>query len=269
MLTGGVKRVLMIAVCMSVAALASGQSTVLEKVWTTSCSAEGYQEINTRVDRLVSEVGQRHYRGEIRKLHDLFKKTHARFLHSYVRYTGIEGLAKGRYDCLTATSLFADILAKSGYEYNIIETNYHIFIVVNTTDGDVVLETTDRFGGFIDDERKKNEMIAEYKKNVLTWATPSHLQYNFRLYQPVNTDQLAGLLYFNQAVNAFNNHKWLECSDKLSASSGTTSYARVAQLAAVLCQSITVSNDIDEETKTAIMNRWKGVALHGMPVASR
>lgn len=263
------KRLVVIAAFFSGVAFASAQPTVLEKVWRTSLSPEGYQEVNTRVDRLVTEVSQHQYRNEVRKLRDLFKKTHARFLHSYVRYTNIEGLVKGRYDCLTATSLFADILAKSGYKYNIIETNYHIFIVVNTSEGDVVLETTDRFAGFIDDEKKKNAMIAEYKKNALTWATPAHRQYNFSMYQPVSTDQLAGLLYFNQAVNAFNDHKWLECSNKLSASSSTTSFARVAQLAAMLYQSVAFSSNIEEETKTAIMNRWKGVALHGMPVASR
>lgn len=262
------KRVVLVAVLFSVVSLASAQPTVLEKVWMTSLSGEGFHELNARVDKLVTEIAQNEYRNEARKLRDLFKKTHHRFLHSYVRYTGIEGLAKGRYDCLTATSLFADILAKSGYKYNIIETNYHIFIVVNTTEGDVVLETTDRFSGFIDDEKEKNAMIAEYKRNALTWATPAHHQYNFSLYQPVSTDQLAGLLYFNQAVNAFNSHKWLECSDKLSASSSTTNYARVSQLAAMLYRSVEEVSTFDEETKAAILNRWKGVALHAV-VASR
>lgn len=269
MLTRGMRGAIMIAVCLSVAAFASGQSTVLEKVWVTSGSNNGLQEVNSRVERLVSEIANRQYRDEVRKLRDLFKKTHARFLHNYVRYTGIEGLTKGRYDCLTATSLFADILTKSEYRYNIIETNYHIFIVVNTKDGDVVLETTDRFGGFINDKKKQVATINEYKKNALVWATPSHYQYSFSLYQPVNTDQLAGLLYFNQAVNAFNDHKWLECSDKLSASSSTTSYLRVSQLAAMLCQSVASSSALEDETKAAILNRWKRVASHGMPVASR
>jgi hypothetical protein len=230
------KRVIVILVCLWMAQASSAQSTVLEKVWTTSRSGDGLQDLNTRVDKLITEVGQRHYRSETRKLSALFKKTHARFLHSYVRYTGIEELARGRYDCLTATSLFADILTRAGYKYNIIETNYHIFIVVNTSQGDVVLETTDRFGGFIDDEKRKNEIIGEYKKNILASASPSHYQYSFSLYKVIDTNQLAGLLYFNQAVKAFNAGKWDECSEKLSAAGRITNSPRVAALAALLNQ---------------------------------
>lgn len=230
------KRVLMVAVCFSLALACKAQSTVLENVWTTSPSGEGYQTVSSRVDKLVADLNKRHYRNDIRRLHDLFRKTHHRFLQSYVRYTGIEDIARGRYDCLTATSLFADILSKSGYKYDIIETNYHIFIVVNTADGDVILETTDRFGGFIADEKKKNSMIAEYKSNKLSWATASHYRYGFNLYQAVSPDQLAGLLYFNQAVNAFNAGKWDECSERLSAARQRTNSPRIAALAALLNQ---------------------------------
>ncbi|HMJ69494.1 MAG TPA: hypothetical protein VK508_11380 [Cyclobacteriaceae bacterium] len=230
------KRVILMVVCLSAALVCRAQTTVLKKVWATSTSGEGLQRVETRVGKLVSQLEKRHYRNDVRKLHALFTKTHNRFLHSYVQYTGIDQLAKGRYDCLTATSLFADILTRSGFSYNIIETNYHIFIVVNTKDGDVVLETTDRLGGFVNDEKKKDGMIAEYKKNILASATPSHHQYSFSLYQPVSTDQLAGLLYFNQAVNAFNAGKWEECSEKLSAATLTTNSPRIADLTAMLRQ---------------------------------
>lgn len=186
---------------------------------------------------MVTKVGKRHYRNEVRRLYALFMKTQSKFLHSYVQYTGIEDLAQGRYDCLTATSLFADILARSGYSYNIIETNYHIFIIVNTKDGDVVLETTDRVGGFINDKEKVNRVIGEYKKNVLASATPAHYKYTFDLFQPIDPNQLAGLLYFNQAVKAFNNGKWMECSEKLAAAANYTTSPRIAELGAMLSRS--------------------------------
>lgn len=235
MLTRGkMKRVILTVACLAMGLVCNAQSTVLEKVWTTSRSGEGFQDVNSKVDRLVTRLEKRHYRREIRKLYALFMKTHNRFLHNYVPYTGIEDLAKGRYDCLTATSLFADILTRSGYNYNIIETNYHIFIVVNTTEGDVILETTDRLGGFINDEKRKEQVLAAYKKNILASATPSHYQYNFNLYKTVDINQLPGLLYFNQAVNAFNAEKWDECSEKLLAASQATDSPRVAELATLL-----------------------------------
>lgn len=228
------KTVIMVLAFVTAGLVSRAQGSILEKVWTTSSTREGFQEVNTRVNKLVSKVGKRHYRNDVRKLYALFMKTHERFLHNYVQYTGIETLAQGRYDCLTATSLFADVLSKAGYRYSIIETNYHIFIMVNTKDGDVLLETTDRLGGFINDEKKMNAVVAEYKKNLLASATSSHYQYSFSLYRPVNTDQLVGLLYFNQAVNAFNRERWNECSEKLTVASQSTNSPRIAELADLL-----------------------------------
>src|SRR6201991_2862999 len=165
------KTVLLVLVFVSVALFSQAQESILERVWATSQTVDGFQRVNTRVNKLVTTVGKRHYRSDTRKLYALFMKTHERFLHTYAQYTGIENLAKGTYDCLTATSLFADVLNKSGYQYQIIETNYHIFIMVNTKDGEVLLETTDRLGGFINDQKKLNEMVSEYQKNLLASAT--------------------------------------------------------------------------------------------------
>ena len=245
------------------------QSAVLEKVWRTSASTSGLAEMDMRVNRLVAEVSRHHYKSDIKKLNALFSKTHQRFLHSFVQYTGIEELNKGRFNCLTATTLFADILTKSGYKYTIIETNYHIFVVVNTTDGDVILETTDRFGGFINDKKKMNKALAVYRENRLASATPLHHQYPFNIYQSVDTNELAGLLYFNQAVKAYNAHQWAQCSDQLSASSGKTNSPRIAELAIMLYHSVAQSNELDDETRASILTRWRGVVLGGLPVASR
>jgi len=212
--------------------VALAQSTVLEKVWMTSSSTKGLHEVDTRIEKLVTSVGKRNYKSDLRKLSALFMKTHSRFLHSYVQYSDIEGLAKGKYDCLTATSLYADILTRAGFKYNIIETNYHIFIMVNTKDGDVLLETTDRFG-FIDDQEEIQKTIAKYQ-NEIPNATASHYQYQHTIYNAVNPDQLPGLLYINQAVKAFNKEEWAVCSEKLSAASQITDSPRIAELTTLL-----------------------------------
>jgi len=213
--------------------VALAQSTVIEKVWMTSSSTEGLHEVDARIEKLVTSVEKHHYKNDLRKLNALFMKTQSRFLHSYVQYTGIEGLANGKYDCLTATSLYADILTRAGFKYKIIETNYHIFIVVNTKDGDVLLETTDRFG-FIDDAKKIEQTIARYQQNEIPNATASVYKYQYTIYNAVNPDQLPGLLYINQAVKAFNREEWEVCSEKLSAASQITDSPRIAELATLL-----------------------------------
>jgi hypothetical protein len=214
------RRALLIGILYSITLVSLAQ-TVIEKAWSTSASSEGLQQIDTRINRLVTKLNNHHYNTDLDKLHALFTKTHAGFLHSYVQYTGIEELAKGRYDCLTATSLFADILSRTGYKYKIIETNSHIFIMVKTSGGDVLLETTDRMGGFISDEKSICKVISDYRRN-------------YSLFLTVDVDQLPGLLYFNQAVKAFNAAKWDECSEKLSAAATKTNSPQVAALAELL-----------------------------------
>ncbi|HEX8060006.1 MAG TPA: hypothetical protein VF473_03680 [Cyclobacteriaceae bacterium] len=227
------KRALLVAILYSITLVALAQ-TVIEKAWTTSATAEGLQQIDTRITELVTKLDQHHYRNDVQKLHALFTKTHSTFLHSYVQYTGIEELAKGRYDCLTATSLFADILGRTGFKFNIIETNYHIFIMVDAKDGDVLLETTDRIAGFIDNPEKIEKVIGQYRQNILAGANAEQYQYNFSLFKKVDVDQLPGLLYFNQAVKAFNSEKWDECSQKLSAAAMSTNSPHVAALTELL-----------------------------------
>jgi hypothetical protein len=230
---GPMKRALLIGLLYSIALVSLAQ-TVIEKAWTTSASNEGLQLIDTRINELVTDINKHHYRNEVRKLNTLFIKTHNRFLYTYDKYAGIEGLVNGHYDCLTATSLFADILSRTGYRYSIVETNYHIFIMVNTKDGDVLLETTDRDNGFIDNQERMSKVLAQYRQNTLDTSTPQQYQYTFSLFKKVDVDQLPGLLYFNQAVKAFNAEKWDECSEKLSAAAMTTNSPHVAELTELL-----------------------------------
>jgi hypothetical protein len=265
MLTVGLRRAAIIFfLLLFIAGLANAQ--VLEKAFASSTHSAELASINNRVSRMLAVVNERSESNDMRKLHSIFTKTHRRFLKSYVQYSGIEELTAGRFDCLTATSLFADILSKEGFKFTMIETNYHIFIVVNTTEGDVVLETTDRFGGFISDKKKVENVLTNYRANVLASATPLHYQYSFSLYQSVSADQLAGLLFFNQAVKAFNDHKLVECSDKLELSAVRNQSPRISELATVLYHSVAAS-DLDEEIKFSIMNKWKGVIQ--TPYASR
>ena len=264
MLTVGLRRAAIIFILFSSIGLAHAQ--VLEKAFVSSVRTTELKKINNRVDRLLARVNARNTSHDIRALRSLFNKTHRTFLKSYVQYAGIEELAEGRFDCLTATSLFADVLTKQGYQFTMIETNYHIFILVTTSEGDVVIETTDRFGGFVTDEKRVKSMIANYRSNALASATSAHYKYSFSLYQSVTPDQLAGLLFFNQAVKAFNDRKWVECSDKLEMSALNNPSPRVNELASVLYHSVALSN-LDDEVKSSIMMKWGGKVQ--MPVASR
>jgi hypothetical protein len=89
--------------------------------------------------------------------------------------------------------------------YKIIETNYHIFILAQTSEGEVLLETTDPLGGFVSNESAIEAKITAYQSNALpSESTKTAYRFSSSLYNEVSLDQLVGLLHYNLAVDAYN-----------------------------------------------------------------
>lgn len=99
-----------------------------------------------QVGALISSI-KRDQGNDQRTLQRLFHKVHSSMLKRYQAYADFRTLfTEGTYDCLTATTLFSHLLTNLKYDFKVIETNYHIFILVETSRGQVMLETTDRLG---------------------------------------------------------------------------------------------------------------------------
>ena len=144
----------------------------------------------------------------------LFNKTHTKFLKDYREHAAFsELLINGRYNCLTATALYALLLDHFGYTYSIIETNYHIFLQVTLRGKPILFETTDPIYGFVTSEKEIAEKVALYRQNRVqkTGQNKPQYQFNFNLYNSVGLDQLTGLLYYNLAVEAFNKSNLSQC----------------------------------------------------------
>jgi hypothetical protein len=138
---------------------------------------------------------------EIKLAKSLFNKAHRNFLKSYHAYATINDVfEKGNYDCLSGTYFLSKALTDLGIKHRIIETNYHIFLIAETDHGDVLMESTDRFQGFVMDRKKIEERIVGYR----TDKTGSQLYLShIKIYHEILPVQLSGLLYFNLAVESF------------------------------------------------------------------
>ena len=80
----------------------------------------------------------------------LFQRTRQEFLRSYTQYASFaETLSRGKYNCLTGTALYAMLLERFNIRYTIIETNYHIFLLADTDEGQALFEATDPLHGFV------------------------------------------------------------------------------------------------------------------------
>ncbi len=170
-------------------------------------STSSTAEVTTFIDKLAVK------RSQANNDHDflayMFDKTHRRFLRSYSDYVSFgQTLTKGRYNCLTGTALYALLLDRFNFEHEIIETNYHIFLLVTTDKGKVLLEATDPENGFVDDQKKIEERINQYRQNRISSGDNSkkYYQYDTELYRTVNLDEMLGLIHYNLSVVAYNKH---------------------------------------------------------------
>jgi hypothetical protein len=79
------------------------------------------------------------------------------------------------------------------------------------------------------------------------------------------------LLWFNQAVKAYNSKKLMDCANKLSlALENYPDNARIAEMASILLYSVAFSQELTQEEKDQIKFRFREFdGLLGLPVASR
>ena len=241
--------------CVLVGAYAQGDLPAL--LSTTQCSAEEQshdsKKLQAFIDRVSSSPGS-----ESKQLKKIFRGLHTEFLKSYSAHSDFDEIfTTGHYDCLTATALFCTVLDHFQYSYEIIETNYHIFLMVKTSDGDVMIESTDAIGGLISQKRTISERINEYQKNIPLASTSGNVfQYPFSIFQNISKNNLSGLLYFNQAVKAYNRQDWEACSILLEKANTYYTSPRCHALGSLLIQNISQSA-LDEKTKADFIGRLK------------
>jgi hypothetical protein len=243
--------------------LASGQGDPLfQDLIATSPIKPSISE-SEKLEIFIEALHQREASNQKKFLKSIFKSTHQKFLKRYAQYSDLgEVFQTGNYDCLTATALFSIILSETDFSFRIIETNYHIFILVNTHEGEVLLETTDRFSGFVDRPEEIQLRIGSYKENKIIAADTdkTYYHYSFELFHEVTPNQLAGLLYFNQAIKAYNRNDLLTCALLLEHSKRNYESPRVEEFAKVLVKSILESN-LSTEIKGRVILKYKNSIL--------
>jgi len=249
-----------------------GQDSSLLPELLKSYPTANSQELIKRLDGFVSSLQKKKPKSEEDLLRIIFRESHRRFFMSYKPYTQFaEIFETGNYDCLSATSFLSLVLDEFDFDYKIIETNYHIFISVQTKNGIVLIESTDRFAGVVTNPKEINERISRYRANDLV-AQPDtgkvYYQYDLNLYQIVEPNQLPGLFYFNQAVIAFNKKYFFECAKKLKQASRIYESPRTAELAVLLIKSV-VESDLSEDEKMILIKPFSRYISTSSVIASR
>lgn len=198
----------------------------------------------------------------------IFEKTHHRFLKNYKAYASLdETFNNGSYNCLTGTILFSLLLHHYHIEHQVIETNYHIFILAETAEGQILLEATDPLSGFVTSSKEIEERIAIYKQNQIQeqQRNKSYYKFRFELYNAVSLNELRGLAYYNNAVNSFNQKNLEVAVQQLSKANELYFSYRIEEFSQILLLSLQQSN-LDTKTKENCMNTILSLRQKSLPV---
>lgn len=145
------------------------------------------------------------YRSEKAFAEYSFYYIHKKLLKQYREYASLDQTLKsGAYDCVTATAMYALFFSELDVPFTIVETNYHLYILIFPgTEREVLLETTDPFGGFISDRNEVTERKELYVKgNSEIRANQVDLKWNVE--NRLKDSELIGLLLYNQSVKHYN-----------------------------------------------------------------
>lgn len=155
----------------------------------------------------------------------IFEKTHHKLLKKYVQHSTFNSmLTEGKFDCVSGSAALGLLLERYQYNFDIVETDYHVFIVVDLNGKKVVLESTLPIGGVISSTSEVKKYIDSYKpaefaqlKSFNQSLGGNEIEYSDNsIFRKVNLKQLAGLQYYNDAIVHFNSQEFAHAIDQLS-----------------------------------------------------
>jgi hypothetical protein len=191
------------------------------------------------LEQSLSELKKKQpkFKSEQDFLEHVFYKIHKKHLKKYEAYKSFNSLLEnGKYGCLTGTALYAVLLYKLGFDYRIVETNYHIYLLATTEEGEILMESTDAFNGFVSNPKEIKERIKVSLEEQV--AEVNEYQYTLNIYNQINLTELIGLQYYNQAVNSYNHQNISESLYQLNEAAKYYPSPRIVELLGVINQTL-------------------------------
>lgn len=179
----------------------------------------------------------------------VYYKTHKKFLKKYLPYSSFGELLKtGSYDCLSATIFYALILNKLEIPFDVVETEYHIYLLIYENNRQYMFETTDPVYGFVNDPEVIKQRIEEINTQNDALAT-SYLTLQEEARFITDFHQLAGLQYYNAAVDALRNQNIIASIDQLEKARLLDNSDRFKEFGKYLARVLVDEKSISDEDK--------------------
>lgn len=181
---------------------------------------DAWTSLVKEIDSKASKNGD-----ELNLLRLIFQKTHQKLLKKYEQHSSFNTmLSEGKFDCVSGSAALGLLLERYGYSFDIIETDFHVFIVVSIAGKKVVLESTVPVGGMITAPSEVQKYLEAYKpdessklKVLNQGLAGQQIDYSDNaIFRKVNLKQLAGLQYYNDAIVHFNAQAFGQAVEQLS-----------------------------------------------------
>lgn len=138
-------------------------------------------------------------------LRKLFYYVHEHLLSEFAGEVSFDQtVATGQYNCLTATTTFALLLRYFGISHEVVETTYHIFILVQLNGTLWLMETTDAAQGLIRNKKMISRRLENYRNLVPVQGKEHSYVFRKNIFSTTSITGLRGLDFYNQAVYAYN-----------------------------------------------------------------
>lgn len=155
----------------------------------------------------------------------IFATVHDRLLRQYDIYAQFDDLFEnGRYNCATASALYAIILEHFRFPYALVEKPDHVNVLLDPGGENIVIESTDPTRGLYAMDKKKiveslvsMKLVSQASAFGKT-AEQVYAEYFKETERKIDFRQLAGDLYNNAAIKAFDNDRQREALDLIEKS---------------------------------------------------
>ncbi|WP_020528994.1 hypothetical protein [Flexithrix dorotheae] len=198
------------------------------------------QEIKSELGHLIAELKEKKkkYKSDMYYLNKVSKTLFSKYFKTYEPLSTFgETMTSGKYDCLTGTLLFAYVLEHLGYDYNIHETNYHIYLTIPTDKRLILIESTDPYYGFIVNKGTVKTRMAQYQKDNQQLDNQEDVyQPKYKINNTIAIEKLMALQYYNKAIKFYNERNFEKAATNVQKSMVVYDCERNKELLSMIVQ---------------------------------
>lgn len=178
---------------------------------------------------------QQKWNNDKKMLNHLFMQIHSSYLKKYIPLQSFNAvLSEGVYGCLTGTIIYALFLEDLGYNYEIIESNYHVVIVVNSNEKRYLLESTDPISGFVSRESEIKSRLQKMEIDNKGKNEEGKYYFKVQINNSITLSNLIGLQLYNFSITAYNNGQYQQAVKLINQAKRYYSSARLEEFSSLV-----------------------------------